>query len=391
MKSSRDHDPDPNSAAAPGADEPKSPEDVFAGLIAEGWQHLGSGEIDESYEHYQRAAEMVSEQRAPDGSDAAGDADVDTDPGASLPRYAIAEIWALGGALMAVGGKIEGGLEQLRRAVDAFPAIARYPLWAAEVTMRFTEDLESTMKLCDRVLDLTSDEDELIEAVILKAEALVGLGDRDEEARELLGELEGCAVGDPSLLCHAGDMHFTLGDLDGALRAYGYAATLDPEWADAHHGIGMVHESRGDRAGAAEAWLRTLALDLDTAPEPWHMSPDEFETVAESALAELPPDAMARLENVPVFIEDAPSKELVAEGTDPRLFGLFSGIPLPAQSHIVDGQVPHIDSIHIYQRNLERSVASRQQLIDEIRITVLHETAHFFGLEDDDLDAIGLG
>ena len=50
-----------------------------------------------------------------------------------------------------------------------------------------------------------------------------------------------------------------------------------------------------------------------------------------------------------------------------------------------------LDAIHLFQRNLEAAAGSREELEDEIRITVLHETAHFFGLEDDDLEAIGLG
>jgi predicted Zn-dependent protease with MMP-like domain len=52
---------------------------------------------------------------------------------------------------------------------------------------------------------------------------------------------------------------------------------------------------------------------------------------------------------------------------------------------------PHVDVIHLFQRNLERETTGEEQLAEQIRITVLHETAHFFGYEDDRLEELGLG
>jgi predicted Zn-dependent protease with MMP-like domain len=164
---------------------------------------------------------------------------------------------------------------------------------------------------------------------------------------------------------------------------------LEGGWADGYHGLGMVYAERGDHERMTAAWLRVRELDLEALPSPLHMELDEFERLAEAALAELPEDARALLENVPVLIDTMPSEELIAEGTDPRLLGLFTGVPLPEKS-IASNQVPHLDAIYLFQHNLESSCYSPEHLAEEIRITVLHETAHFFGLEDDDLGKIGL-
>jgi predicted Zn-dependent protease with MMP-like domain len=307
------------------------------------------------------------------------------------------EVVALGGALASAAGDIETGLAAFARAFELDPENTRYLIHAAEVTLHSQDDPEAAIALCDRVLDETADEDDLIDAVLIKTESLVSLGDRDDEAREVLAELEGCAMGDPGLLCHAGDLAFALDDLGAAERAYAAALALEADWADAHHGLGMVHETRGDRARAALAWLRTRELDLaglaelDGLAVAWHLSEDEFAEVAERALAELPENARAYLENVPILIDQVPSEDLVREGTDPRLLGLFLGVPMPHKSHMDGSSQAGLDAVFLFQRNLERASRSREHLDEEIRITVLHETAHFFGLEEDDLHELGLG
>src|SRR5262249_13336617 len=152
-------------------------------------------------------------------------------------------------------------------------------------------------------------------------------------------------------------------------RAFLAAIDEDPSQSDAHHGLGLLYEQRGDREAMIRAWTDTRRLDELAPPPPWHISAAEFERVAEEAMAELPDEVLVRLENVPVLIEDLPDEHLVQEGYDPRLLGLFSGVPLPDKSHVTN-QVAVIDAVHLYQKNLERQSADRDQLLEEIRITV---------------------
>jgi len=85
-----------------------------------------------------------------------------------------------------------------------------------------------------------------------------------------------------------------------------------------------------------------------------------------------------------------PALEIVAEGNDPRMMGFFSGVPYPEKTH-VSGVAPHLDCVFLYQRNIERQCRSREEVAKEIRTTLLHETGHFFGLSEEELDEMGLG
>jgi predicted Zn-dependent protease with MMP-like domain len=96
-----------------------------------------------------------------------------------------------------------------------------------------------------------------------------------------------------------------------------------------------------------------------------------FEEHVRRALDELPPDLAQRLENVAVVVEDEHPDE-------PDLFGLFEEVPyLPAK-------------VTIYSRPLEEEFGhDAGELEHEIRITVLHELAHYFGIDEDRLEELG--
>jgi predicted Zn-dependent protease with MMP-like domain len=124
------------------------------------------------------------------------------------------------------------------------------------------------------------------------------------------------------------------------------------------------------------------------------MSEDEIERIARETLDELSEDARKRLADVPILIESVPSAEMIADGEDPRMLGLFEGEPLrPLSGDDLDGG-PSAGGvatvIHLYKTNLERTAADLDDLAEQVRITVLHETAHFFGLDEDALTKLGL-
>ncbi len=157
--------------------------------------------------------------------------------------------------------------------------------------------------------------------------------------------------------------------------------------ADVRHLLGRALVAAGDRKGAVDEWLAVLRLDAAAPPEPL-MGPDEFEAAAEAALAELPQDLLDRLGNVAVLVADQPSPEMVAGGLDPRVLGLYHGVPLAKRS--VSFGAPYADTIHLFRLNLERVCGSRAELAARIRLVVLHETAHFFGYSEAQLRAMGL-
>jgi predicted Zn-dependent protease with MMP-like domain/Flp pilus assembly protein TadD len=297
------------------------------------------------------------------------------------------EILLCRAAIATARDEVDRALELLDQAADALPDDPRPLLQAAELQLHGREDCAAAIALCERAIELADGEEEVADAVLLKAEAELTAED-DEATRATLRELDDIDLGDPTLWVRAGQLHFALEQDPAAERAFRAAIEVAPEDADALHGLGMIFELRGDREAMVSAWLDTRRIDLATPRPAWHLSADEFEAIAEAAMEELPGRVVALLENVPILIDDAPSEELVREGQDPRLLGLFSGVPLPEKG---TGAQASLDSIHLYQRNLERGAAGPDDLADEIRVTVLHETAHFFGLDDAELEAIGLG
>jgi predicted Zn-dependent protease with MMP-like domain len=106
-----------------------------------------------------------------------------------------------------------------------------------------------------------------------------------------------------------------------------------------------------------------------------------FEDVVARALASLPPELQAHVRNVEIAIEEE-------HPDDPDLFGLYEGVPLPDRGDWA-GMLP--DRIRIFRRPLVESFPDPAELQDEIRITVLHELAHYFGLDEAQLDDLGYG
>ena len=105
----------------------------------------------------------------------------------------------------------------------------------------------------------------------------------------------------------------------------------------------------------------------------------------------LPDQFLSKMGNVSVIVVDQPTQAQRAEnglGPHDTLFGLYEGIPLTERG----GYVPPLpDVITIFQKPVEDSSTSEEDLARQVRTTVAHEVAHYFGFSDDQLDDLGLG
>jgi predicted Zn-dependent protease with MMP-like domain len=158
--------------------------------------------------------------------------------------------------------------------------------------------------------------------------------------------------------------------------------------ADARYLLARALGAGGDRAGMTDEWGAVLRLDAAAAPPEPLMPVDEFEAVAEAALAELPRALLDELRSVAIIVADRPSPEMVAGGIDPRILGLYHGVPMNRRS--TSFGAPWTDTIHLFRANLERVCPTRAVLAEHIRVTVLHETAHYFGYTERQLREMGL-
>jgi predicted Zn-dependent protease with MMP-like domain len=114
-----------------------------------------------------------------------------------------------------------------------------------------------------------------------------------------------------------------------------------------------------------------------------------FESLVDQAIRGLPSEFRDKLQNVEVVIEDWPSRELLqrmAIDEGDGLFGLYEGVPLTER-----GFSPPLypDRIWIFQKSIEEACETDEDITEEIRVTLLHEVAHFFGIDDEHLDEIG--
>ena len=120
------------------------------------------------------------------------------------------------------------------------------------------------------------------------------------------------------------------------------------------------------------------------------MGRDDFSRALREALSELPPMFHDALANVAVVVEEWPTKELLDEleiPPDDTLYGFYHGVPLPERSVQDSGLLP--DVISLYRGPLVEDFPDRGELCRQIRITVLHEIGHYFGMDEEELSRLG--
>ena len=115
-----------------------------------------------------------------------------------------------------------------------------------------------------------------------------------------------------------------------------------------------------------------------------------FEELVRKAIQELPEEFRRKLKNVAIIVEDYPSEELMRQmeiSHDETLFGLYEGVPLTERGFFEEPL--HPDRILIFQRAIEDECDSQEEIKEEVKTTIVHEVAHFFGLDDDYLEELG--
>jgi predicted Zn-dependent protease with MMP-like domain len=117
----------------------------------------------------------------------------------------------------------------------------------------------------------------------------------------------------------------------------------------------------------------------------------EFDALVAEAIDSLPRGLLARIHNVAIVVESAPSPSLLRRNAVPRgdtLLGLYEGIPLTQRTSTYGSVVP--DKITLFQAPIESAAGyDPGQIREQVRRTLLHELAHYFGIDDDRLEELG--
>jgi predicted Zn-dependent protease with MMP-like domain/Flp pilus assembly protein TadD len=304
-------------------------------------------------------------------------------------------------ATLAEMGELDEAAEVYERALGLDPADLEVIYGAAELYADRAQTDDRDLEWLGRGLDLALRGQQLARAqddvtlagdfALLAGIALAQLGRADEALRRLDEAL--LALPDSAdVMRERGLVLFELLRLEEARRQLRAAERLAPRDAWVQHALGLVAERSGDLKEAERRLARARKLDPDAFPEPVTLAPDEFDAVLEDALAALPEPIRRYLANVAITVEEIPAdQDLLAADPplSPQSLGMFRGTPI-GQQGTLDPWSHLPSSIVLYHRNLERAVRSREELVQEIRVTLIHEVGHFLGLDEDQLWERGL-
>jgi predicted Zn-dependent protease with MMP-like domain len=120
------------------------------------------------------------------------------------------------------------------------------------------------------------------------------------------------------------------------------------------------------------------------------LSSTEFDELVKKAINRIPEEIQQHLDNVMISVRRRPSREMIREmgmHTEHELLGLFQGVPLTERSITAPPLFP--DTIFLFQEPLESICSNTEELKEQIEITIVHEVAHFVGMDEERLTELG--
>jgi tetratricopeptide (TPR) repeat protein len=309
------------------------------------------------------------------------------------------------GFVAALEGDGEEAIEAYRQAIALDDTYLEAMLNAAEVYIHPLGDFDQAIEMCDQALDLAEVDEEIIDALLLKFDALLGKGDT-EEATRLVARIPAGPYDNPNHAFLVGRAHYEIGNFDSAAEHIEDAAAKDPRHAEAHYYLGLIRDERGEVRGATQAFLKSRELDVEMGMPPWAPGRDVFQTLAEKAVAAQNPVLQRYVADADVYVSDVPGMELVAEGVDPRALVLLDGfgdergrtqLPGPGEERDLvklvmgdpaEGALPELPQpgrVFVYALNVVRLAGNFDTLEREITLALEREITATF-LEADQAD-----
>jgi predicted Zn-dependent protease with MMP-like domain/Flp pilus assembly protein TadD len=316
-----------------------------------------AGQFEKAMDLYQKHIEM--EPDAPEGYEGLG-----------------LSFWAL--------ERHRDALQALNTAQKFDPENAGIAINRAALLTDVLERHQESVAICESLARRKLKQFDARDARYFAAKAHFRLGN-DAKALSLLDAALREAPRDIELLSWKAHVLYESGHYDKSRLAHEKCLQLDGDDPGIWWDYGLVVEKLGDEPASRRAFERAHELAPEDFPLPVPISAKDAERVAVRTLEELPDDFRDAIRDVPVIVDDFPSREFVLENPTlgPQILGLFTG-----NTHNERNPVP--TAIMIFRKNLEKVVADREELAAEIRKTLLHEIGHYLGLNEDDLRERGL-
>jgi predicted Zn-dependent protease with MMP-like domain len=279
-----------------------------------------------------------------------------------------ADVLALVGVVQAQRGEVEEALLSFDEALAVEPDFKEAKLEKSQLLL----DEERY----EDVLTTLASEDSP-DALPLLALALYQLGEHEEADTVLKKAL--AAEDRPELRHLEALLHLQRGEREEALVSVARALELEPELAEGYHARGLALTQLGRLEEADAAFARAAELDPESYIRPHRLTAELFDDVVDEALEDLPEEFQQYLENVEVSVLEVPEPEVIREGIEFDLLGLYQGATIQSDSW----DLP--DRVILFQRNIENVSPDRETLVEEIRDTVFHEVAHHMGMDEDEV------
>jgi len=313
-------------------------------------------------------------------------------------------------------GRLDEALYEFGRATTADPKFSAAHLNRIELLVEEFGEFETALHHCDELLAGRPEFPRLdksfqAELYYLKSKAMFFRDDLEGALFLVRRAIK--SIGDqPAYAAFEGHILFEMGRFDEARKVLEQAAAMDPEAPHILYSLALVldrigcadpDEAPGDgrprddieaerktlRDFAEGAFERANALDPGQYPMPTAVSDDDFRQAVADALDNLPRSVREYIADVPVIVENHPDRHLVeVERVSPQILGIFVGVPRTEAQ--VTETVPALDRVVIYKKNLERICRDRDELVEQIQITVRHEIGHYLGLDENDMERLGL-
>jgi predicted Zn-dependent protease with MMP-like domain len=278
----------------------------------------------------------------------------------------------------------EVAMQYTERALKKDPEY--FPSYLMRVNIALSnEDLVSAKRLVEEALPHAHSNDDAFEARMMLVDLLLEDGNQKAAQKHVLEAFKNPPQ-EPELMAQLGEALLEIcGDAFRATQLLEPAAKKNPTQPDVHYALGRAYQEVEDPR-YIEEFLVVHTLEEGMPSPAFGLSPDEFFEEAEEAFENLPDELKSKLANVAILVEERPSRDSVEKGTDPRIMGTFDGPPL---QHGKNGHASPTRII-LFQKNIEAVCRSKEQIIEEIETTLLHEIGHYLGLDEDDLHHRGL-
>jgi len=290
--------------------------------------------------------------------------------------------------------KVDEALHEFERALQADPKFVTAHLNRAELLVEDLAEFDQAVALCDELLAGRAELPRLDrgtegEVHYLKAKAVFYLDDLEGALFLVRRALK--TAGEVAIYrSFEGQILFELGRFEDAKRSLDTASVMDPEAAHAVYHLGLVLERLGSAEDAERAFAQANALDPERYPMPAEVDERSFRDAAAEAVDNLPRSIREYVQDVPILVEEWPSRELLAEeNVSPQILGIYVGVPRTEAE--VTAQAQDLNRVVLFKRNLEKICRDSNDLIEQIQITVRHEIGHHLGLSEEDLERLGLG